>query len=161
MGQLANARAAIPLAPSSNAKRGDAKLSICKLVDSPAPKIVGKTSLILDDPSILIECNVDDNRTVSPKHMESSNDNCALLISRPLSLEYGFLAANNKSCSVPELCGPPSQAGVGYHVFDTTESELRLSGGQSNGCLGNVEERPIIVAGANTPRGNDEKIPGG
>lgn len=49
---------------------------------------------------------------------------------------------------------------MGYHVFETTESELRLSGGQSNGCLGSVDERPIIVAGAKTPRGKEEKMPG-
>lgn len=59
---------------------------------------------------------------------------------------------------MPELCWP-SQAGVGYQVFDTTESELRLSGGKSNGCRGNVDDRPFGLPGMSAPRGNEENRP--
>lgn len=72
--QLAKDRAAIAVAPSSSARRGEANSIICKLVDSPAPSTAGSISLSRDAPSIFSECKVDDNRTVSPKHIESSND---------------------------------------------------------------------------------------
>lgn len=55
--QFERALAAIAVAPSSSVSRGDARLIICKLVDSPAPNTVGNTSLMRDDPSILMECN--------------------------------------------------------------------------------------------------------
>lgn len=131
--QLDNALADIAVAPSSSVNRGDAKLIICRLVDSPAPSTAGSTSLSRDEPSILMECNWLDRRTVSPRHIESSSDSCALLKSSPCKREYGSRAASNSSCNVPELCGPPLHSGVGYHDFDTTESELRLSGGKSSG----------------------------
>lgn len=85
--QLAKAREAIAVAPSSSTNRVDAKLIICKLIDSPTPSNVGKTSLIREDPSSLMECNWVETRTVSPKHIESSSDNCALLKSSPCNRE--------------------------------------------------------------------------
>lgn len=84
-----------------------------------------------------------------------------MLRSNPFSFEYGSLAAKNKSCKVPELWGPPSQAGVGYHVLETTESQLRLSIGGSIGCRGKVADLPNVAVGTYIPRGNDENKPGG
>uniref|UniRef100_A0A8W7PJU3 Uncharacterized protein n=1 Tax=Anopheles coluzzii TaxID=1518534 RepID=A0A8W7PJU3_ANOCL len=85
--QLPKARADMPTAASSSAIRGDPRLIICRQGDSLAPSTVGRISLSRDAPSSLMECSVVDTRTVSPRHIESSSDSCALLRSSPCSRE--------------------------------------------------------------------------